>query len=168
MLRTILRSARLACACVVGVFLALGFKMFWSLGGVFLGAWLPVVAGAVWTVVCLPLVKGIPRPAALSVLALFWVALVPLGFPWDSRERFVHDLARVDPGMTPEQVDAVLGSYISGTGWPGNPFDAGEPAEFQVEGCEVYRHCDDCSYESDWGVVCFEGGRVSKVTFSPD
>lgn len=35
----------------------------------------------------------------------------------DPRRQIMADLARVQPGMTPAQVDAVMAGYVKGTGW---------------------------------------------------
>jgi hypothetical protein len=169
MLGTLFRSSRFICACIIGLVLALALKVYLSMGGVFVGFWLPAVFGVGWLLLCRPLVKQLPRRAGIVALVLFLAALSPLGLPWDSRERFVRDLSRVDPGMTPGQVDAILGCYISGSGWSANPFVNGNPSgDFAVRGCKIFRHCDHCNFSSDWGIVCFERGLVSRVDFSPD
>jgi hypothetical protein len=170
MLRTLLRSSRLFFGCVIGVVLALALKMYISVGGTFLGFWLPSIFGAGWWIyLCRPRAEHLSRQARTAFLVLFLAALVPLGLPWDSRERFLRDLSRVDRGMTPEQVEAILGPYLSGSGWPGNPFTSpSSSGEFRIEGCKIFRHCDDCGYASDWGIVCFDDGLVSSVRFSPD
>jgi hypothetical protein len=93
--------------------------------------------------------------AAMALLALHLV-------PWTSRKPFLAQLDRVRVGMTPAEVEAIMGDYRRGTGWRvGNDVLAPEDAM-------VFRHSDDARFNSDWGVVRFAEGRVVEVRFDPD
>jgi hypothetical protein len=41
-------------------------------------------------------------------------------------------------------------------------------AEFAIESARVYRHSTTGEYNSDWGIVHHNGGRVTKTEFSAD
>ncbi len=122
-----------------------------------------------------------PRTALLCVYALA-VGVMPW-VDWDSRKPFLRDLYSVKPGMERAQVEAIMGKYIHGTGWPANPYSTGEGVlrtdslsgsayptvaspngQLELKDCIVYRHRQD----SDWGVVRFREGRVVSVEFLPD
>ena len=45
--------------------------------------------------------------------------------PWTTRKPFLRDLYSLSTGMTVAEVDAVMGGYIRGTGWPSNPLVPG-------------------------------------------
>ena len=128
------------------------------------------------------------RPKTILLVCCLMVAVgIPMGMRADTRGRFLHDLYRVQPGMTIEEVETIMGGYIHGTGWPSNPH-ASEPqqtladlgtgrqftaidtpeGEITIKGARVYRHSDDGSQNADWGIVEFEEGRVVSVSFSPD
>ncbi|WP_144370167.1 hypothetical protein [Myxococcus stipitatus] len=96
---------------------------------------------------------------------------------WDSRKPFLRDRYSVQRGMPLEQVDAIMGHAIAGTGWPENPLTkagtpigalAAEPRELQLGDSRVYRHTHEGWGNSDWGVVRFREGRVVEVAFLPD
>jgi len=134
----------------------------------------------IFTVVCR---RSLKRAALCSVIA----ALLMSGFyycPWPSRRHFLHDLKRIQTGMSMQEVKAIMKSYHEGTGWPaisgtssnsGTLNDLGSGNEFQtttnaagelaLQNCIVYRH--DLG-EADWGIVEFKSNRVTAVSFSPD
>ncbi len=41
---------------------------------------------------------------------------------WSSRKPFLRDFYSLRMGMTRGEVDAVMGRYLTGTGWPANPY----------------------------------------------
>lgn len=108
----------------------------------------------------------------LAVLAVAVIALALLHWvPWTSRKPFLQDLGRVHPGMTESEVRSVMAEWKVGTGWPANPFRSpatGGAGEMRIPDSLVFRHSDDGEFNSDWGVVEFVDGRVSKVSFSAD
>lgn len=128
--------------------------------------WLP------WTLVlALFLVRGRTKVKA-GILAAFlvWLPILHL-VEWSSREPFLRDLHRVQAGMTPQEVEAIMEHYIRGTGWPASGLAEGALAatgELRLKGCDVYRHSNRGEFDSDWGIVCFEAGRVANVEFSHD
>lgn len=126
--------------------------------------------------------------AATFVLSLAVLYLVP----WTSRKPFLRDLHRVEVGMTEAQVDELMGRYTRGSGWPACPKGAktrdgvtrhrpscplGVEATGSVAAREprreklktrIYRHSTDARFNSDWGMVRFQKGRVASVEFLPD
>ncbi|WP_338864803.1 hypothetical protein [Myxococcus stipitatus] len=126
---------------------------------------------------CLAILSTRSAPARVRWGTAVLLLLLCMGMrwlDWDSRKPFMRDLSSVRPGMTVEQVEAIMGRYLRGTGWPENPFTRGNaPGDFragelQVADSRVYRHTNEGWGNSDWGVVRFEAGRVVDVTFSPD
>jgi hypothetical protein len=85
--------------------------------------------------------------------------------PWNSRKSFLMDFRRIEPGMTTAEVDRLMAPYLVGTGWP-DPGNA--HAEFAIDSARVYRHSTTGEYNSDWGIVHHNGGRVTKTEFSAD
>jgi hypothetical protein len=109
------------------------------------------------------------RPRGV-VLLLFAVVFVGLRWVnWNSRKPFLRDLYSVRVGMTPSQVEAIMGKYLKGTGWPANTVaDPSARGELTLPGTVVYRHTNEGWADSDWGMVEFAGGKVVRVEFSPD
>lgn len=92
--------------------------------------------------------------ASLAVLA---VGLATLHLvPWTSRKVFLADLAHVQPGMTEEQVERAMARYRR----------LSPPA--QATGTRAYGHSREPAFDSDVGLIHFDGGRVVKVEFLPD
>jgi hypothetical protein len=129
------------------------------------------------------------RIAKGVVHGIFLMAIIGLWFsPIESRQPFLRDLASVQPGMTPVQVNAIMGKYWKGTNWRRSPFpsDSAAPELFTETGGSTqqtrtdswgrrqfidsitYRHSDEAEYNADFGVVSFSNGRVTNVEFSPD
>ena len=106
---------------------------------------------------------------ALAVAAVIAVLMSP----WHPRKRFVWDLHSVQPGMTVDEVEAILGQYPKGAGkkWGGSgtaDYPDG-PERARVTGTMTYRwNVSDPAYDSDWGQVTFAQGRVVEVRFLPD
>lgn len=116
------------------------------------------------------------------------VCLVILYFvPWNTRKPFLRDLDKVQIGMTVDQVENIMGRYITGTGWPVMP-GASSPTgqlidvasgitlatsnspsgEILIRDSITYRHSNDGAFNSDWGVVRFSNGFVVAKEFMPD
>lgn len=132
----------------------------------FYGAYAAVTVLFLWA-----LSRGTTRavPGVLGtytlILAVLWLV------PWSSRKVFLHDLARVEPGMSRAQVEEILDGYIRGTGWPANPFGTPNETtteELEIQDAQVFRHSNDRRINSDWGVVHFENDRVTRVVFFYD
>lgn len=105
--------------------------------------------------------------------------------PWTSRKPFLRDLHRVQAGMTESDVRRIMGRYLEGTGWPSMPeggsgtlTDLGSGGthtttistngDMALRDSLVFRHSTDGRFNSDWGIVELDGGRVKGVSFSPD
>jgi hypothetical protein len=139
---------------------------------------------------------GVAFAASAPALAVVWVCrrrwmtttyvaacavvLVLAFVPWHPRKRFVWDLHSVEPGMTVDEVEAVMGRYMKGAGkkWavPGvsealvvAPAFPAADERAHATGTMTYRWDDsDGGYDSDWGQVTFADGRVVEVRFLPD
>ena len=57
------------------------------------------------------------RWARIACAAVWTVVVVLVLTPWHPRQRFVRDLDSVRPGMTVDEVEAILGKYVKGSGW---------------------------------------------------
>lgn len=107
-----------------------------------------------------------------GLLALFAAGLLLLYLvPWNSRKAFLHDLHQIRPGMTQDEVAAIMASYLDDTTWPQCPpglspqTTTPRPAGPTTA---IYRHSNSGRFNSDWGVVHFTEGRVTRVEFLPD
>lgn len=105
--------------------------------------------------------------------------------PWTTRKPFLRDLDRVQAGMTEAEVRRIMARYLEGTGWPAMPqggpgtlTDLGSGGthrttvstngDMALRDSLVFRHSTDGRFNSDWGIVKMDGGRVTGVSFSPD
>jgi hypothetical protein len=122
------------------------------------------------SVVLLLFVFNKPEVRRMLLLVTFIVAMVVLyKIPWSTRKPFLMALDRVRIGMTAEEVDGVMGGYIRGSGWPAvGRFGSDENGELVVKGSIIYRHSDYGMFNSDWGLVEFNDGKVTGVEFLPD
>ncbi len=178
------------------------FALFLAFAWFFAAAWqfvipayIPLYAYLLYALLCslvfLPfLLAGRFRRTKVTFQVVFVITVVLLWFfPMSSRQPFLRDLSSVRPGMTVAQVNAIMGKYMKGTGWPPNPFDSGASSpntltvlphgsthqtktnnkgEMEIADAITYRHSDEAEYNSDWGVVSFKNGRVVKTEFMPD
>lgn len=149
----------------------------------------PTLAGLVYGGIVIllfsPLLRHGKSTARWVIFGLFMLGMAVLLFvPWTSRQIFVKDLNSVRPGMTTVQVEAMMGRYMKGTGWPGfdhggggltdlgtgstNKMKPSNSGEIELDNALVYRHSNEGEYNSDWGIVHFQNGRVVNVEFSPD
>lgn len=159
-------NERQAATIGLGISLVVGCALlaFLRLLGVGPPLWLWTVLGVLYVLACLPVMRRANTRARVVLTTLFFVPLAPI--PITGQERFVRDLFRIEPGMSASQVEAQMEGYIRGSGWKGvQPLG---PGEVRVPGCEIYRHSNEGSHDSDWGVVCMEGGKVVRVEFWPD
>lgn len=155
------------------------------------------VAWWLYFLVAIAFTIGIIRPAAVShqiirigILAAVIAVITTLYFvEWTSRKPFLRDLARVRAGMTEVEVRHIMARYIEGTGWPALPGSspsnapgtlnivgnssqystgAAPSGEMVIRDSLVFRHSNDGSFNSDWGIISLSRGRVVSVEFSPD
>jgi len=83
--------------------------------------------------------------------------------PWSSRKVFLSSFNSISPGMTHHEVKRIMDGYTLGTGWN---FPEGE---LRLADAIVFRHSRQPQYNSDWGVVRFDGnGYVASVEFLAD
>ena len=125
---------------------------------------------AFWILVGALLLYGRPMREILLILGLFVMVAFSVRFmDWNSRKPFLKDFYSVKVGMTPAQVEQIIGGYMIGGGAPlGSPkTEINERGEI-VTGTATYRHTNEGWGDSDWGVVTFENGRVVKIEFLPD
>jgi hypothetical protein len=170
-------------AILFAVFYEAGLSMCMSAKGL-------VVYGLFWTAALLPFLVRRPSIPRWAVYAVLLVSLAILyAIPWNSRKPFLRDLAKVEFGMTEAEVEAIMGHYMKGTGWPAPDFwerssgpgqlavassgitfatSVSPSGELALDDSIVYRHSDKGAFNSDFGVVTFEDGRVVSTTFLPD
>jgi hypothetical protein len=132
-----------------------------------------------------PLKEQIVRVAVLLLLVSIATALYFV--PWPGRKVFLRDLYKIKAGMSEAEVRQIMGKHIEGTGWPavygGAPAGTGtltdlstgathatgatSTGEMTIQGSLVFRPSNRAG-DSDWGIVAFQDGRVTNVSFSPD
>jgi len=173
---------------VLGV-LAVAFATLLEVGvAVCASATVFTVYGIFWTVVLAPFLLRHPTRIKFGIFAGLIVCLATLYVvPWNSRKPFLRDLDKVQIGMTVNQVEAIMGRYMKGTGWPAVPGSnsptgqlvevgsgitmatSNSPSgELVIQDSVTYRHSNDGAFNSDWGVVRFKNGRVVAKEFMPD
>jgi hypothetical protein len=174
-----------ACISVIAV----AFAAFWEVG-------IPVCAsvtifigyGLFCTLILLPLLLWKASWLKFVCYALMILSLGVLYFvPWNSRKPFLRDFEKIRIGMTVSEVEMIMGDYIKGTGWqalrsakfsPATPMEPSSDrtmktsdnpsGELEIQDSIVYRHSNEGAFNSDWGVVIFEAGKVVGKTFMPD
>lgn len=136
------------------------------------------------TLAMLALIWRSARRIAVLAAALIAGLVVLYAVPWTTRKAFLLDLHRIEVGMTEIQADTIMYPYIRGSGWPACPLPVpcspvkGEPAPrhgvngFMLPAAptgkqRIYRHSDS-RFDSDWGIVLLNDGRVVSVEFSGD
>lgn len=145
--------------------------------------------GAMFTVALIRFKPLGTQRRSLAWLGGIFVALAVFHFvPWTSRKPFLKDLYSIKPGMTETDVRRIMGRYMEGTNWPaiygGSPEGSGtlnDPGSGKQHATEstpdgkltiksslVFRHSTSGAFDSDWGIVALENGRVTGVSFSPD
>jgi hypothetical protein len=128
------------------------------------------VYAAFWVLVGALLLWGRPTRERFLILALWVTVLFSVRFVnWTSRKPFLKDFFSIQEGMTPAQVEQIMGHYMKGGGAPlGSPeTETDERGEITV-GTVTYRHTNEGWGNSYWGVVTFEDGHVVKIEFLPD
>jgi hypothetical protein len=179
------RDSRLANALITFVLLfgLLGATLAQEVSPVYLPGWTYAVYAAVGALYFVPSLRARGLRSVVGVLCVAYLAAIALLFfiPLSSLQPFLRDLERVRPGMTVAQVQAIMRGYKRGTGWPvpsgpapvvSGPddvssdvtYETSDEGELLLPNTLTFRHTDN----SDWGVVSFRNGRVSKVEFLPD
>lgn len=126
---------------------------------------------AFWVLVGALLLHSRPMREKVLILGFFLVIVFSVRFiDWNSRKPFLKDLYSIQEGMTPAQVEQIMGDYMIGGG---SPFPDGPKTELNeqgeiVTGGVTYLHTDEGWGDSDWGVVIFENGRIVRIEFLPD
>ncbi|MES2459001.1 MAG: hypothetical protein V4671_00350 [Armatimonadota bacterium] len=113
-------------------------------------------------------VRNLNRRAAAYFLATNLIILFLWYFPWTPRQTFFHDLARVRSGMTAAEVDALLARYqpVKSSEFNGRTGPSARPLEAPFPDGLVYIRSDkagDYNTYKDYGIVSFEGGKVTGV-----
>jgi hypothetical protein len=91
------------------------------------------------------------------ILALFLI-------PWTTRKPFLRHLYSIKPGMSVNEVKKIMAGYMEGTGWK----YPSASQEVTIASSLVFRHSNDGQFNSDWGVVTIQDGKVVGVRFDPD
>jgi hypothetical protein len=123
-----------------------------------------------WVLVGALLLVGRPVRDKVLVLGLFVLALVAVRFvDWNSRKPFLAEFRSIEVGMTQDQVDDIMGTYMKhyGGSSPQDDYVLDEQGTL-VRGLVTYRHTDQSWGDSDWAVVVFEDGNVVETRFLPD
>ena len=89
------------------------------------------------------------------ILISFAAIVLALYVAQSKRERFLHDLYRVSPGMTRAEAEAIMSKYDRSEGQPGLEQS-------------IFRHTPTGSRSADFGVVTYENKRVTTVEFLAD
>jgi hypothetical protein len=128
------------------------------------------IYAAFWVLVGVLLLHGRPTREKVLILALLVVVLFSVRFiDWNSRKPFLRDLHSIREGMTPVQVEQIMGRYMQSGGRPlASPDTEVDERGQIVTGTVTYRHTDEGWGDSDWGVVTYKDGRVVKTEFLPD
>jgi hypothetical protein len=175
--------------------IAIIFAAFWEMGlATCASATFFAGYGLFWTVILIPLLLWRASVLKFACYALLILSLAVLYFvPWNSRKPFLRDFEKVCVGMTVSEVEAIMGDYIKGTGWPAIPeelrkngvtsssgtlTEAGSgitmttsispSGELEIQDSITYRHSNEGAFNSDWAVVKFEDGKVVSKVFMPD
>ena len=101
----------------------------------------------------------------VAVVAAFYI------LPWHPRKQFAWDLYSIKSGMNVDEANHKMSKYISGRGgkWPGSDGGLDIVDRESWTGTLTFRWNDtDWQYDSDWGQVRFENGKVVSVEFLPD
>ena len=155
------------CGTVVG--LQVGRWYFLTFGG---GILFALMLRAQW--------DWLSRRQVVALGGCVFGALLILGLPFTSRDFFLMDFNRIAPGMTKSEVETIMEDYLTGTGIPQFPgvttivdgshrYEVDPSAsDLSPRGCQTFRHSTDAAWNADWGTVCYENGKVTSVSFSPD
>jgi hypothetical protein len=164
-LRYVFLALALWVALSVFLILDLGLGLAVSLYPTFVA-----VYAAFWVLVGALLLYGRPlREKALILLPFLLVVFSVRFVDWNSRKPFLRNLYSIKEGMTPTQVEQIMGAYMTGGGRPlDSPETKFDERGEMVTGTVTYRHTNEGWGNSDWGVVTFENGRVVEIDFLPD
>jgi hypothetical protein len=104
------------------------------------------------------------RKRLVALIAVNALVLALFLIPWSTRKPFLRHLYSIKPGMSVNEVKKIMAGYMEGTGWK-NPWTS---QEVNINSSLVFRHSNDGQFNSDWGVVTIQDGKVVDVRFDPD
>ena len=164
-LRYVFLALALWIALSVFLILDLGLGLAVSLYPTFVA-----IYAAFWVLVGALLLYGSPLRERILILLPFLLVVFSVRFvDWNSRKPFLRDLYSIKEGMTPAQVEQIMGAYMKGGGLPLDSPETEVDERGEVDtGTVTYRHTDEGWGDSDWGVVTFENGHVVEIEFLPD
>ena len=161
---------------VIAAFFFVGYQFVWP---AFISARLHFAYLLVCAIFFMPFVcLGRFRIPKTILYALFLIFVARLWFfPVSSRQSFLHDLDRVQIGMTRPKVEAIMAKYsphytLSITTKHGIFYRrlAQTDSKNKMERADAisYGHSTEAEYNADVSVVSFRNGRVSEIEFRPD
>jgi len=184
------KSGGLAKVCLLAVIAILPPVLIEIGEGIYVPLRTYLVYAGISSLVLVPLVVSRYSHGKVVVYIAFLSSLVVLwAVPWTSRKCFLKDLHSIEPGMTLADAESRMKKYMKGTGWSPYPSDGNSSqgvtvrildtdstyaaqtspnGELALSGCVIYRHSNDAAFNSDWGIVRLEEGKVVGVEFSPD
>lgn len=172
-----------------GVAFALAFAALAELlAAMLIPFWVYAAYGAGCALVLAPIVLFNRSRLNIGIMAVLFVGLLFLyAAPWHTRKPFLRDFAKLEIGMTRDEVLAIMDGYMTGTNLPPIPGAPPEGGTMSVLGSDmvlelettpegaigvkdsiVFRHSDKAAFNADWGVVRFVDGRVIETEFLPD
>lgn len=120
-----------------------------------------VIYGLICSFLFVPFVLLDRSPARILLIACFYFGMVAIHLvPWNARKPFWRDLRTIRPGMTVEQVDAIMEQWVI------DPFPTNVHNMVFRDGEDfiLYRPgVRDGRFREDYGLVRFQEGRVRSV-----
>ena len=152
----------------VGVLLAIALAIYLFLDQIAAASlYLPftIFYIAFWLFVGKVLLWTLSKPQQLLALAFFLTAILSVyQTNWDTRKPFLRDFSRIEPGMTTQEVDQVMRTYMKFV-----PTTAELNRQNEVlAGTVSFRHTTQGWGDADVGLVVFADGQVVTTHFYPD
>ncbi len=177
--------ARFIAATTAALYLLVAVVMEVLLGWPF-AAWHYGLLATLGAIALVPWRPGGSRRLRITIFTALLLIMAGLHWiTWNDVKAFNQKLGQIYPGMSEAEVRQIMSRYPEGTGWPAvygaapeNPgalidssstYTTGRtPAgEMTLADSLVFRAGSDPG-DSNWGIVTFENGRVTHVSFSPD